>query len=90
MRELRHSTHLEKDPLLKIPEVYDLTDFNNNIMWEREYRESAYWRPRKSMLKPLYRYLPEGYKSKGPSLSDTEARIYIDRPKVEVPELPNR
>lgn len=81
LKELRHSTHLEKDPLISIPEVYDLTDFSNNIIWDREYREGEFWRPRRSMLKPLYRYIPEGSRSKESSLSDIEDRISIDKPK---------
>ena len=93
LRHLRFSTHLEKDPLLDIPEEYDLTDFSNKVVWEREHRESEFWRPRRYMLKPLYRYIPYGHKSDGPPVSDPDTRVYLDPTRVStappVPESPN-
>jgi hypothetical protein len=90
LKELKFSTHLEKDPLLDIPEVYDLADFSNKVVWEREHRESEFWRPKKYLLKPLYRYIPERYVSKEPIVSDPDTRVYLDPTRVvRVPDLPN-
>jgi len=39
------------------------------------------------MLKPLYRYIPEGSRSKESSLSDVEDRMSIDKPKnIKLPK----